>query len=133
MNLNLIFTELRADITFTPTISLQTYLRPYYYTADFENYKMFSESRTFNFQPIDSETDAFYSSNYDLDNKTLQGNAVLRWEYTPGSTLFLVWEQTRDVLQLSNANFEAYNGVVDTFRNKPVNIFLLKLSYWFGN
>ena len=133
MKLNLLYTEIRANVTFTPRLSFQTYLRPYYYTADFTNYKTFSESKTFNFTPIDAETNEAYDTGYDLDSKTLQGNAILRWEYAPGSTLFLVWQQSRDAFSYSEADFRSFEGLKDTFRGKPINIFLLKLSYWFGS
>ena len=38
---------------------------------------------------------AFSFDNPDLNVTSLRGNAVLRWEYRPGSTLFLVWQQQR--------------------------------------
>lgn len=133
LKLNLFYTELRANITFTPKISFQTYLRPYYYTADFSDYKTFSESKTYNFTPIDPTTNEYYDKNWDLDNKTLQGNAVVRWEYAPGSTIFLVWQQSRNAYAYGQAEFEPYFGLLDTFKNKPINIFLLKWSYWFGS
>jgi len=133
IDLNLIYTEFRADITFTPNVSLQTFVRPYYFTADFYGYKTFSESKTYNFDPIDALDNQFFDENFDQEFQSLQGNAVLRWEYRPGSTLFLVWQQDRTFFDFGKADFNPYQGTIDTFRNDPVNIFLVKLSYWFGS
>ncbi|HYF39098.1 MAG TPA: hypothetical protein VD930_05390, partial [Gemmatimonadales bacterium] len=62
---------------------------------------------------------------------SLRGNAVLRWEYSPGSTLFLVWTQNR-----------SDNETIGTFRTSRAlsrlvnagadNIFMVKLSYWWN-
>jgi hypothetical protein len=58
-------------------------------------------------------------------------NVVLRWEYRPGSALFVVWQQGRQ----SAANTEGNGNVGDDFQNlfnmHPNNTFLIKLSYWF--
>jgi len=62
--------------------------------------------------------------------KEFQSNVVFRWEYRPGSTLFLVWNEGR----LGSTPFEGSNGfqgdVRDLFRLHPANTFLVKWSYW---
>jgi hypothetical protein len=62
---------------------------------------------------------------------SLRGNAVLRWEYMPGSALFLVWTQNRaDVEQTGDFKFNrSFDRLMDAI---PDNIFMLKLSYWWG-
>jgi hypothetical protein len=132
-DLNVFYTEIRADITFRPNLSLQTFLRPYNYIADFSNYKTFTERKTYNFNPVDPALNQHLDENYDWDFKSLQGNAVLRWEYRPGSSLFLVWQQDRSEFNVTNGRFQPYHGTLDTFRKKPINIFLIKLSYWLGS
>ncbi len=133
IDLDVIFAEFRANLTFTPRLSLQTFLRPYHYTADFTNYKTFSEAKTFNFNPIDPADNATFDSTNDQEFSSLQGNAVLRWEYRPGSTLFFVWQQERNFFDFGNANFKPYGALIDTFTNDPINIFLVKVNYWFGS
>ena len=68
----------------------------------------------------------------DFKFRSLRGNAVLRWEYRPGSTLFFVWQQSRaganDVGQ-----FELWRDVGAIFHERPTNVFLVKVSYWFGS
>jgi hypothetical protein len=69
--------------------------------------------------------------NPDFRTRSLKTNAVLRWEYRPGSTLFIVWTH-------SGSGFVSYDGSFDlerdfwrgTFRDRPTNVFLVKLNYW---
>jgi hypothetical protein len=54
---------------------------------------------------------------------------VLRWEFIPGSTLYLVWTQDRNASeQVGDLRFG--RDVDALFRAKPQNIFLLKVNYW---
>ena len=45
--------------------------------------------------------ETFTLRNIDFNVRSFRSNVVLRWEWTPGSTLFVVWQQDRfrDVLQ----------------------------------
>ena len=65
--------------------------------------------------------------------RSLRGNVVLRWEYRPGSTLFLVWNQGRQ----GSASLEGTNSyqgdLRDLFRLPASNTFLLKVSYWLNS
>jgi hypothetical protein len=61
--------------------------------------------------------------------RSLRGNAVLRWEFIPGSTLYLVWTQDRNASeQVGDLRFG--RDVDALLRAKPQNIFLLKVNYW---
>jgi hypothetical protein len=61
--------------------------------------------------------------------RSLQGDAVLRWEYRPGSTIFFVWQQQRDgVAPIGDFGFT--RDVGDIFREPPTNVFLLKATFW---
>ena len=64
-----------------------------------------------------------------------RANAVLRYEYRPGSTLFVVWQQGRsNYLTRADAGYnDGYDFGRDyrsTFRDHPNNTFLVKWSYW---
>ena len=68
--------------------------------------------------------------NPDFSYVQFNSNLVLRWEYIPGSELFLVWSQgiTSSILS-SNGLFEGFeSGILD---QRPQNIFLLKATYRF--
>jgi len=64
--------------------------------------------------------------------KQFNSNAVVRWEYRPGSTLFFVWQQGRAQNGLNNGSFELQRDYRDLFRAHPVNTFLVKATYFFN-
>lgn len=131
--LDIFYTEFRLDWTFTSKISLQTYIRPLLYTADFSGFKTFEERKTYNFNDLSQAQEDAYDPVLDFNYKTVQGNAVLRWEYRPGSTIYLVWQQERENMLYKNHNFRPFEGTRDIFKEDPINIFLIKFSYWFGS
>ncbi len=131
--LDIFYTEFRLNWTFTPTLSLQTYARPLFYTADFSDFKTFSERKTYNFDRLNPATQTVFDSFFDFDYRILQGNAVLRWEYRPGSTLFFVWQQEKEQTLGGQSQFDPFKNTDELFNTDPINIFLVKLSFWFGN
>lgn len=82
----------------------------------------------------DGNREFFFSENRakDFTSRSLQGNAVFRWEYKPGSTFFLVWQQQRSGGR-DNGQFNFNRDFIDIFDAKPTNVFLVKFSYWFGS
>jgi hypothetical protein len=74
---------------------------------------------------------AFVLGEPDFNIRSLRGNAVLRWEYRPGSTLFFVWQQSR-AGSSDIGEFDFGRDVGAVFRERPTNVFLVKASYWFG-
>jgi hypothetical protein len=71
----------------------------------------------------------FSFSNPDFNFKSLRGSAVLRWEYVPGSTMYLVWTQQR-IDESYPGEFKFGRDVRHLLQSQPDNIFLIKLSYW---
>jgi hypothetical protein len=73
----------------------------------------------------------FTFSNPDFNFRSLRGNAVVRWEFHPGSTIYLVWTQSRS----DNADvgdFQLGRDLRGLIGAPPENIFLVKMSYWLG-
>ncbi len=62
--------------------------------------------------------------------KEFNSTVVLRWEYRPGSTLFLVWTQGRSGRAPLEGTRSLAGDFRDTFDLLPVNTFLVKASYW---
>ena len=141
--------DTRINVTFTPTMSLQLFAQPYISSNEFSSYKEYARPReseklvygedigTFaqNGRDISIDPDgagavpAFSFKDPDFTFRSLRGNAVFRWEYKPGSTLFLVWTQDR--------SSEEIVGTLDFSRDRkalftsPANhVFLVKLNYW---
>jgi hypothetical protein len=77
--------------------------------------------------------------NRDFNTRSLRSNAVFRWEWRPGSTLFVVWQQNRSgSLAASDpdnpysrvGNFRLGRDTSDLFDAHPDNILMIKASYW---
>ena len=71
----------------------------------------------------------FTVTNKDFNTQSLRGNAVLRWEYRPGSTLYLVWQQRREGTQ-TNGDFDFSRAARSIFDASADNVFVLKFDYW---
>jgi len=69
--------------------------------------------------------------NQDFNSRSLNGNAVLRWEYRPGSTMFFVWN-TRCSTDLANPRFNAGGDMRRLCQGPSDNIFAVKANYWFS-
>jgi hypothetical protein len=67
----------------------------------------------------------------DFNVRSLRGNAVLRWEYRPGSTLFFVWQQERSGFE-PFGDFDLDRDTRAIFDGPSHNVFLVKASYWIG-
>ncbi|NMB81086.1 MAG: hypothetical protein GYA14_04655 [Ignavibacteria bacterium] len=67
--------------------------------------------------------------NPDFNYCSLRGNAVLRWEYLPGSTLYFVWTQSREQVEESGS-FNPGHSFDRLLNIKPDNIFMDKFNYW---
>ncbi|MDF1573395.1 MAG: DUF5916 domain-containing protein [Bacteroidales bacterium] len=84
---------------------------------------------------IDENRDGVSDYSFDVPDFTVDewfSNLVIRWEFLPGSTAYLVWSQTRDYFDSSGA-FEVMDNVDKLFTDKRANnTFLLKVSYRFG-
>ena len=74
---------------------------------------------------------AFEVADPNFSFRSLRGNAVVRWEYRPGSTVFFVWTQQRSGSDAyGDFSFSRERGAL--FRDRPENVFLVKLNYWLG-
>ncbi len=74
---------------------------------------------------------AFVVPNPDFNVRSLRGNAVMRWDYRPGSSLYAVWQQSRsDYAPIGD--FSTRRDVGAIFDALPTNVFLLKATYWMG-
>ena len=55
---------------------------------------------------------------------------MVRWEYRPGSSIFVVWQQGREQYDRNYGQFAARRDYRDLFRAHPDNTLLIKASYW---
>jgi hypothetical protein len=119
----------RVNWTASPTLSLQLYAQPFVSIGDFENWRALADPRAARYQ------DRFqpYGGSRTPDGfafRQFNSNAVVRWEYRPGSTLFVVWQQGRVSDRVTAAGFDVARDYRDLFRAHPDNTVLLKVAYW---
>ncbi len=146
INQETLIMELRLDYSFTPDLSLQYYGQPFISSGKYSNYKRVTNSTSSNYYDRYELVRPDEDNNLDLDGNGevdvefgepdfkfiyFQSNMVLRWEYMPGSTLFLVWTQSRDEgdYNLDQLPFQFDEDFNRMFRIFPHDIFLVKLSY----
>jgi hypothetical protein len=124
----------RFNYTITPNLSLQLYAQPFVSAGSYGAFKEILDARS---DDYDSRykpfpySDAVYG-NPDFNVKSFRTTNVLRWEYKPGSTLFVVWQQAREN-DLVPGGFQFGRDAHAIFGVPPHNVFLVKLSYWLNN
>ena len=74
---------------------------------------------------------SFTVSQPNFNVRSLRGNAVVRWDYRPGSSFYFVWQQQRSGFE-PIGDFDGRRDVGAIFRTVPTNVFLVKATYWIG-
>jgi hypothetical protein len=116
--------ETRLNVTFTPALSLQTYIQPLISSVDYGDAIQLVRPNSFDFEPY---TEAVPDLDFNL--RSLRGNAVLRWEWRPGSTIYVAWQQSRQDMA-AEGDFSFSRDRRALFDTRPDNIFLVKVDYW---
>ena len=142
--------SLRLNYTFTPTLSFQMFFQPLLAAGTYSDFKELARPRSFDFihygqngtsiTPSDNQYEIdpdgtgqhrFTLYNPDFNFRSLRGTAVLRWEFAPGSTLFLVWTHDRSDVE-NQGMFDVRNDFDKLLNADSDNIILLKLRYWWN-
>jgi len=149
----------RVEWTLTPLLSFQLYAQPFASAGRFKGFKELATPGTQQYAvygrdngstitPVPDPTTgkvlsyavdpdgagvapAFSISNPDFRTHSLRGNAVVRWEYRPGSALFFVWQQQREDFLPFEGDFRTSRETRGIF-GRPSNVFLVKATYWFA-
>jgi len=155
INQKTISTSFRVNINASPNLTFQYWGQPFIATGKYSDYKFITypmanryQDRFWTYNPsqisfdgnqynvdenVDGKTD-YTIGKSDFNVKQFLSNFVIRWEYSPGSTLFLVWSETRSY-NSDIGQMDFFNNVGDLFsrsKNIPHNVFLIKFSYRFG-
>ena len=75
--------------------------------------------------------DSFTIPNRDFNLRSFRSTAVVSWEWRPGSTLFVVWQQSRS-RQLDEGTMSNAGDLLGSFTTPGDNFFAVKVSYWLG-
>ena len=113
----------------TPFLSTQLFLQPFVATGNYGTIKELTRPRSYEFAPYDG-----LGENPDFHSRSLRFNLVLRWEYAPGSTVFVVWQQNRDrdFDDTRDPDFEPLTDAARSFGDEGDNIILVKVNRWIG-
>lgn len=147
--------DTRIDITLSPSLSFVMYAQPFVSAGRYEGFKEFLRPGQLDFAVYGRDRGTI-SYNADPDTlrytvdpdgtgaapsftirepnfnvRSLRGNAVLRWDYRPGSSVYLVWQQQRSGFERIG-DFATGRDVGAIFRTVPTNVFLVKATYWIG-
>ena len=149
--------DTRVNWTFTPNLTLQLYAQPYFAAGDYTSFREFAKPRTLDkvvygkdvgtitrstatptsgaMYTVDPDgagpAQSFTFGDPNFAYRSLIGNAVLRWEYRPGSTVFFVWTQNRAGTD-AVGNFDFTRDRIALLRDRPTNVFQIKVNYWLG-
>jgi hypothetical protein len=117
----------RVNYTMSPTLSLQVYAEPFVSAGEYTGYKELVNGRAKD--PSQGYAGYTYGDNADFNFRSFRTTNVLRWEYRPGSALFLVWQQGREE-NASIGTFRFGRDFRGVFGAPSSNVFLMKFSYW---
>jgi hypothetical protein len=148
--------DTRINLTLRPTLTFELFAQPFISSVHFRRFKQFAAPRSGNLQVFGEDVGTVTTQqntagqitsytidpdgtgpaaeivldNPDFVTRSLRGNAVLRWEYRPGSTLFLVWTRTSDDFASRTGDFDLTRDIDALFGARADNIFLVKLNFW---
>jgi hypothetical protein len=149
--------DTRLNWTFSPNLTLQLFVQPFIASGAYSSFREFAAPRavkklvygedvgTISRTPASEGVGASYTvdpdgagpagafsfADPDFTTRSLRGSAVLRWEYRPGSTVYFVWTQQRAGFDPAGT-FDFGSAASAIFRDKPINLFQVKVTYWIG-
>ncbi len=116
--------DTRVNWTLTPKLSFQLFAQPFVATGAYHDYHSLARARTADYIPY---TGSIASPNFDF--RSLRGSAVARWEFRPGSALYVVWNENRaDTLGFGDFRFSRDFRGISTAPSHDV--FEVKVSWW---
>lgn len=154
INQNTFNMSFRVNYNITPDLTIQYWGQPFFATGEYNKFKHITDSKadelenrysyytddqisfnpSWNLYSIDENTDGTIDYSFgkpDFNVKTFLSNLVVRWEYRPGSTLYLVWSQNRSGYA-NDGSFNFSRDIESLFTENAYNIFMLKFSYRIG-
>ena len=145
----------RVNLNLSPDLTLQYWGQPFIATGKYSEFKYITnpmaDKFTDRFHIYEGNEISFDADNYNIDEnkdgtvdysfgkrdfnvQEFLSNMVLRWEFNPGSSVYIVWSQSRSCYN-DTGEMDVFNDLGDLFNckdNKPHNVFLVKFSYRFG-
>jgi hypothetical protein len=111
-----------ASMVFTPNLSCQLSAQGLLTGLDYYNYMPYQGAGCYG--------PCVNGYNYDYNYSALNSTFLLRWEYSPGSTLYLVWTRAREEVDPYANDLDINRDMSRWFESGSRNVFLIKASYW---
>jgi hypothetical protein len=117
----------RLNYTIKPTLTVQLYAQPFVSAGAYGDFKDLAHPRA---TPFAAQFEPYaYTGSPDFNYRSLRMTNVLRWEYRPGSALYVVWQQGREDT-VTDGRFRFGSDLGSMFAAAATNVFLVKFSYW---
>lgn len=137
----------RLNYAFSPTLTLEGYGEPFVASGRFYDFGELRAPRSRDLREYGTDgtsivrrsdgaydvtagTTAFTIDNNDFNVLSFRSNLVLRWEWNPGSTIYLVWQQNRRSADAIGTRVKV-GDLWSTTRADGDNYLALKVTYWF--
>ena len=117
----------RFNYTVTPNLTIQMYAEPFVSAGSYSDFRELADGRAK--EPSARLAPYAYDGNPDFNYRSFRTTNVLRWEYKPGSTLFVVWQQGREDV-VDSGRFDFGRDFRGAFDAPGRNVFLVKWAYW---
>ena len=141
-----IVVQLRLSYAVTPDLTVEAYLEPFASSGRYSRFGELTRPATFNLLQygtggttivaagdttynVTDGANQFSFSNPNFDVRSLRSNLVIRWEWNPGSTLFLVWQQNREQNGFPRGDV-GLGGLAGSFSIPGDHFLAVKASYW---
>jgi len=140
--------ETRLNFTLQPDLNLEIYAQPFTASGRFFDFGELEAARSLflrtygtdgtsiklredGSREVQDGENTFIISGQDFNIRSFRSTTVLRWEWRPGSTLFLVWQQDRS-RRLDQVDPAGIDDLLGSLASSGDNFFALKVSYWIG-
>ncbi|MBU8920325.1 MAG: carbohydrate binding family 9 domain-containing protein [Bacteroidales bacterium] len=120
----------RLDFTISPEMSFQFYGMPFVSAGKFSGIREVVQPRANSYDDRFAPYD--YSDNPDFNFKQFRSNLVFRWEFDPGSTIYLVWSRGATDFEEEYGDFGFERDMSRLFSIAGDNTFLVKINKWFS-
>jgi len=144
---------LRANYTYSPALSMQLYAQPFVGAGRYAEYKEVVSPQASDYadrfdvvqageffddtdgnRTVDQDGDGVPDFTFELPDfnlRELRTNLVVRWEYRPGSALFLIWSHGR-TSESPDGRYLLADDLAHLADEPGEHVVLAKLNYWFG-
>jgi hypothetical protein len=121
--------EVRLNYTFKPDLNLDFYAEPFAASGRYNHFGELAAARSRLLLPMDPTSTPFADSDFNV--RSFRSNLVLRWEWRPGSALYLVWQQDRETEEFGRTR-ASLTDMFGSLNAGGDNFFAVKASWWFS-